>query len=40
MFSLTPEEWTAVELSLRIALVATAVALPFGLAFAWLLANR
>src|ERR1041384_2881227 len=40
MFSLTPEEWTAVELSLRIALVATLVALPFGLAIAWLLARK
>ena len=37
MFSLTPEEWTAVELSLRISLIATVVALPFGLAIAWLL---
>ena len=32
MFDLTPAEWTAVELSLRIAVVATACALPFGLA--------
>jgi molybdate transport system permease protein len=40
MLSLTPEEWTAVALSLRIALVATAVALPFGLAVAWLLARK
>src|SRR4029077_11431421 len=40
MFSLTPEEWTAVELSLRIAFVATLVALPFGLAIAWLLARK
>ena len=40
MFSLTPEEWTAVALSLRIALVATVVALPFGLAVAWVLARR
>jgi molybdate transport system permease protein len=40
VFSLTPEEWTAVELSLRIALVATFVALPFGLAVAWLLARK
>ena len=30
--NLTPEEWTAVALSLRIALVATVVALPFGIA--------
>ena len=40
MFELTPEEWTAVELSLRIALVATVVSLPFGIAVAWLLARK
>ena len=40
MFDLTPEEWVAVHLSLRIALVATFVALPFGLAIAWLLARK
>jgi molybdate transport system permease protein len=39
MFELTPEEWIAVQLSLRIALVATAVALPFGVAVGWLLAR-
>jgi molybdate transport system permease protein len=36
---LTPEDWMAVALSLRIALVATAVALPFGIAIALLLAR-
>ena len=40
MLDLTPEEWVAVHLSLRIALVATFVALPFGLAIAWLLARK
>jgi molybdate transport system permease protein len=40
MFGLAPDEWTAVELSLRIALVATACALPFGIAVGWLLARR
>src|SRR5438270_3858057 len=40
MFSLTPDEWTAVLLSLRIAVAATAVALPFGVAIAWLLARK
>ena len=40
MLSLTPEEWTAVALSLRIALVATVVSLPFGIAVAWLLARK
>ena len=40
MFELSPEEWTAVELSLRIAVVATVVSLPFGIAVAWLLARK
>ncbi|HEY1152541.1 MAG TPA: molybdate ABC transporter permease subunit [Pseudolabrys sp.] len=40
MFDLSPEEWTAIHLSLRIAVVATACSLPFGIAVAWLLARR
>ena len=40
MFELTPEEWTAVALSLRVSLVAMAVSLPFGIAVAWLLARK
>lgn len=40
MFELTPDEWVAVRLSLRIATVATFVALPFGVAVAWLLARK
>ncbi len=40
MLHLTPEEWTAVALSLRVASVATAVSLPFGIAVAWLLARK
>jgi len=40
VFELTPDEWTAVELSLRIAVVATVVSLPFGIAIAWLLARK
>jgi molybdate transport system permease protein len=40
VFELTPEEWTAIRLSLRIAFVATAVALPFGVAVAWVLARK
>jgi len=40
VFDLTPDEWIAIRLSLRIALVATAVALPFGIAVAWLLARK
>ena len=39
MLDLSPEEWTAVALTLRIALVATACALPFGIAIGWLLAR-
>ena len=40
MFDLSPEEWTASHLSLRIAVVATACSLPFGIAVAWLLARK
>jgi molybdate transport system permease protein len=40
VFSLTPDEWTAVLLSLRIAVVATIVALPFAVALAWVLARK
>lgn len=40
MFDLTPEEWTAVALSLRVAAVATLASLIPGLAVAWLLARR
>jgi molybdate transport system permease protein len=40
VFELTPDEWTAVALSLRIAVVATVVSLPFGIAVAWLLARK
>src|SRR6476469_8704286 len=40
MLDLTPDEWIAIRLSLRIALVATAVALPFGIAVAWVLARK
>ncbi|HEX6957926.1 MAG TPA: molybdate ABC transporter permease subunit [Ferrovibrio sp.] len=40
MIGLGPEEWTAIELSLRVALVATVCSLPFGVAVAWLLARR
>jgi molybdate transport system permease protein len=38
--ALTPSEWTAIALSLRIALVATLAATPLALAVAWLLARR
>ncbi|HTS40709.1 MAG TPA: molybdate ABC transporter permease subunit [Xanthobacteraceae bacterium] len=40
MLELGPDEWIAIRLSLRIALVATTVALPFGIAIAWLLARK
>jgi molybdate transport system permease protein len=40
MLQLSPAEWTAVELSLRIAVVATACATPFGIAVGWLLARK
>ncbi len=39
MFDFSPDEWTAILLSLRIAIVATIVALPFGVAVAYLLAR-
>ena len=40
MLDLSPDEWIAIHLSLKIAIVATLVALPFGLAVAWLLARK
>jgi molybdate transport system permease protein len=40
VLNLTPEDWTAVELSLRIAAVATLAALPFGVAIAYVLARK
>jgi molybdate transport system permease protein len=36
---MTPEEWTAVRLSLLVATTATLVSLPLGIAIAWLLAR-
>src|ERR1700731_2195897 len=40
MLDLTPDEWTAVQLSLRIAVWATVVSLPFGVAVAYVLARK
>jgi molybdate transport system permease protein len=40
LLDLSPDEWIAIRLSLRIAIVATAAALPFGIAVAWLLARK
>ena len=37
--ALTPEEWTAVRLSLRVAFWATLVSLPLGIAVAYVLAR-
>jgi len=39
MLDLSPAEWTAIALSLRVASVATLVATPLGVAVAWLLAR-
>src|SRR6187200_533946 len=39
-FSLTPEEWEAVRLSLKVATVAMIASLPLGIAVAWLLARK
>ena len=40
MFDISPTEWTAILLSLRVATVATLVATPLGIAVGWLLARR
>ena len=40
MFDLSPADWTAIELTIRISVVATICALPFGLGFGWLLARK
>jgi molybdate transport system permease protein len=40
VFDLSPQDWIAVQLSLRIALVATVVSLPFGIAIAYVLARK
>jgi molybdate transport system permease protein len=40
MLHLTPEEWTAVALSIRVATVATLFSLPLGIAVAWVLARK
>jgi molybdate transport system permease protein len=40
VLDITPEEWTAILLSLRVATIATLVATPLGIAVAWLLARR
>jgi molybdate transport system permease protein len=40
VLDITPTEWTAILLSLRVASVATLIATPIGIAIAWLLARR
>jgi molybdate transport system permease protein len=40
VFDLSPDEWTAIQLSLRVSIVATVVAIPFGIAVGWLLARK
>src|SRR6476659_5388637 len=40
MSEITSAEWTAILLSLRVAVIATLVATPFGIALAFLLARR
>ena len=40
MLDISPTEWTAILLSLRVATVATLVATPIAVAVAWLLARR
>jgi molybdate transport system permease protein len=40
VLELAPQDWTAILLSLRVALVATVVSLPFGIAIAMLLARK
>ena len=37
---LSPDEWTAVRLSIKVSTWATVVSLPFGIAIAWLLARK
>ena len=40
MFDISPTEWTAILLSLRVAVVATLIATPIGIGMAWLPARR
>lgn len=39
MLDISPQDWTAIALSLRVAAISTVVALPFGIAIAMLLAR-
>jgi molybdate transport system permease protein len=40
VFEITPTEWTAILLSIRVAVIATLISTPIGIGVAWLLARR
>lgn len=40
MFEISPTEWTAILLSIRVAVIATLISTPIGIGIAWLLARR
>jgi molybdate transport system permease protein len=40
MFDISPTEWTAILLSVRVAVIATLISTPLGIGIAWLLARR
>ncbi|MDB5619731.1 molybdate ABC transporter permease subunit [Tardiphaga sp.] len=40
MFDITPTEWTAILLSIKVAVIATLISTPIGIGIAWLLARR
>ena len=40
MFDISPTEWTAILLSIRVAVIATLISTPIGIGVAWLLARR
>ena len=40
MLDLSPQDWVAVQLSIRIAIVSTLIALPFGIAIGYVLARK
>jgi molybdate transport system permease protein len=40
VFDISPTEWTAILLSLKVAVIATLISTPLGIGIAWLLARR
>jgi len=40
VFDISPTEWTAILLSIRVAVIATLISTPIGIGIAWLLARR